>query len=387
MNEEQNNMMTCPKCGEAMRVDARYCMKCGYLNSNNEANKNIQKYINKGNSSNVTTYHVSNGEMKVANMSVSTNVGNTLICFLVNYLVYLLLIGISFYTILGKNVTDWMMVINSPFPLVMVILSVIFLSTYAMESIYIKANKRWWMALIPIYNLFILADITFHKKIYGVITLIPIVGQIFMLVMLYQLGKKFEYNGFLVAILPIIMIPVIGFGYKKYENCDYIREEKEIQRDYKTKKIFLVTMILMIIIGLGLTFYTRIKASAENSKSLRNYYIVYAADKIVATTRDKVNKNLINCNEYVLRDYKGISYVYYPDVGKKTFLLFYHMRDPIEGYVKVDTRGDETKYYVSLTDGTYGFSETLYEDVKFDTVVEYKEVSRTYDPKNECKAF
>ena len=41
----QDYKIYCPKCGNEMNSNSRYCMKCGFLNANNEANQNMQAYI------------------------------------------------------------------------------------------------------------------------------------------------------------------------------------------------------------------------------------------------------------------------------------------------------------------------------------------------------
>ena len=58
------------------------------------------------------------------------------------------------------------------------------------------------------------------------------------------------------------------------------------------------------------------------------------------------------------------------------FLPFYYQREPIEGYVLVDNTSGESKYYVSMTDYTYGFPETLYEDITYKTPTEFTKITK-----------
>ena len=60
------------------------------------------------------------------------------------------------------------------------------------------------------------------------------------------------------------------------------------------------------------------------------------------------------------------------------------MREAISAYVKVEVVNGEEKYYVSMSDGTYGFEETLYEDINSKIVKEYPELIREYDTSLEC---
>jgi len=39
-----NGVMICPKCGEEMKADARFCIHCGYINYDNEKNDFLVKY-------------------------------------------------------------------------------------------------------------------------------------------------------------------------------------------------------------------------------------------------------------------------------------------------------------------------------------------------------
>ena len=41
---ELSGVTNCPKCGSEMKFTDRYCMHCGYINYDNEANKNLAKY-------------------------------------------------------------------------------------------------------------------------------------------------------------------------------------------------------------------------------------------------------------------------------------------------------------------------------------------------------
>ena len=47
MNDDGGYTIYCPKCGAAMSSTARYCMKCGTLNYDHEANKNMLRYLPK----------------------------------------------------------------------------------------------------------------------------------------------------------------------------------------------------------------------------------------------------------------------------------------------------------------------------------------------------
>ena len=159
----------------------------------------------------------------------------------VNYLVYLFFVIMSFVLIVGTRVTDFEMIKNSFFPYAIFSISIIFLFVYSMELVFMKANKKWWYALIPFYCLFILADIAFKKKILGILYFIPFIGQVFFLVTLYVLATKFKYNGILSMIFPIIYIPLMGFGSRLYEGISYVTEDRTLENDYRRKKLFFIS--------------------------------------------------------------------------------------------------------------------------------------------------
>ena len=58
------------------------------------------------------------------------------------------------------------------------------------------------------------------------------------------------------------------------------------------------------------------------------------------------------------------------------------MVDAIEGYVRVEMHLENDKqiykYYVSISDGTYGFAEINIKDLKLDDVVKYEAVDTSF---------
>ena len=75
MNEEKN-IIYCSRCGAEMSDNSRYCMKCGNLNYNHEANKGMRPFIENQADE---TYQVGSGKLAFQNSndtSVHTMVGN-----------------------------------------------------------------------------------------------------------------------------------------------------------------------------------------------------------------------------------------------------------------------------------------------------------------------
>ena len=97
MNEDNGSKIFCSRCGAEMSSNARCCIKCGNLNYNHEANRNIRQYIDK----NGSTYEIGSGNFinnsnnsnnSKALTSVGNNTGNRNFCFFVNFIIYIVLI-------------------------------------------------------------------------------------------------------------------------------------------------------------------------------------------------------------------------------------------------------------------------------------------------------
>lgn len=386
MNNDHDDVLLCPRCGAEMKSDARYCMKCGNLNYNHKDNASLKKYIK----NNKFTYVVGQGNFikndstkkNLIINSLATNTGNKFLCFIINILIFLFIIIMNILPKVNNGEIDFNSLAVSSFPIIIIISSILIIYFYSAELIYMKANKRWWSALVPIYNIMVLADITFDNKYLGLITLIPFIGPIFLLVMFYKLGKQFKYNGFLTAIFFPIMIPIIGFGHNFYRNHNYVKSfndnNQTIERDYKRKRIFLFILIVFLLFGVGLIIYSNISNIKKTSNLLGNSYYVYASKYIVHSTKLKVAQGLITCNGQNSISDDGDYIIHYNEAGKNLGLLFQLSRESIEAYVRIARKDGVNTYYISLSDGTYGFDETLSSDVKLSTVGEFSKINDNY---------
>ena len=173
----------------------------------------------------------------------------------------------------------------------------------------------------------------------------------------------------------------MGFGSRLYDGHNYIDGEKSLEKDYKRKKIFFITILIFFIIGFIFVFWSNILEAKNNAKRLPNYYYVYASHQIVDKTKQLAEENYLKCDDYDYSNDSGIYYVQYGDMGNVAYFPFYYMRDVIEGYVIIDNSGENTKYYISMSDGTYGFDELLIDDVKLKNISEFKQVN--YKNENE----
>lgn len=82
-----------------------------------------------------------------------------------------------------------------------------------------KAGKPGWAALIPIYDVIILAEIAGKPGWWGLLVFVPCVGFIFGILLCIEVAKKFGKDvlfGVLLFLLAPIMFLVLGFGDAKY---------------------------------------------------------------------------------------------------------------------------------------------------------------------------
>jgi len=106
--------------------------------------------------------------------------------------------------------------------LVSLVISLIFIA--GMWKIYSKAGKPGWAAIIPIYNLIVLFEITGKPIWWIILFLIPVVNfiapLIVMILVYITLAERFGRGGGTVVgliLLPFIFVPMLGFGSATYQ--------------------------------------------------------------------------------------------------------------------------------------------------------------------------
>ena len=381
----------CSRCGAEMKSSARYCMKCGNLNPDHPENKSMEKFIPKSQG-----YFVGSGKSIVGTLdpssglilSVANNTGSSKLCFLLTFGIYFIivfLIGLS--TVLGlSNIYD---IIYTNLAVIFLILSIIFIFVYSSERMYMKMNKPWWAALVPFYNYFVLSEAVFNNMFLGFLIFVPIVGNIYMLILYYKLGKSFNKNGVLTALFPLIMIPIIGFGDSLYNNRNYVKNDSKnsLEKDYKFKKISFSFSIFLILISLIDICYVNLGDLIKIASSSGDWYYYYAGNKMYKEVKKQMEDGTyeITCDDVVYKREDGTIYFYYLDVGDEYNLMFSVTRDPIEGYVKVVSLNGERKYYVSVTDGKRGIKEIDADELKVSSASNFKKLDETYISSKRCE--
>lgn len=100
-------------------------------------------------------------------------------------------------------------------------LAIIVLYIAGMWKIFEKAGKPGWAAIVPVYNMIIIAEIVGKPIWWGIVAaLVPCVNIVFSIWLLNLLMKSFGKEVPLWTVLTVffgfVTIPVIGFGDAKY---------------------------------------------------------------------------------------------------------------------------------------------------------------------------
>ena len=386
-----NDKILCPRCQTEMKSNARYCMKCGYLNYNHPENIALKPYM--GKLQEATNYvngqaetRQFQGTRKMHEIRFGSKTGSKSFCFLVNVILYLLFMILSFFLVY-RNYDYLIDLLYSALPYLFLAVTVIFIYVYAIELIFMKMNERWWYAFIPILNIFKLSYRGMGSYWFGLLSFVPGVNLIYFLVLAYKIGKKFGYNGFLFMLFWPVFIPMCGFGTNAYDGITYVTglDNSSIEKEYKLTNVFIICATTVLILCLVLIGYLNRSIFADPLKALDKYYYVYASRAIVNNVKTDIKVRTINCDEGVyLSSEAGDYYFYYPNATYEADLLFGSTRDEIESYVKVVNEGGVSTYYISLTDGKYGIEEKKVNEIGIKDVKEMTELPKNYVGNNNC---
>lgn len=98
-------------------------------------------------------------------------------------------------------------------------LAITALGVIALWFIFSKAGEPGWAAIVPLYNTYILYKITWGNGWLFLLLLIPIANIVIGIITAVYLGQAFKKSGgFIVGLvlLPIVFMPILGFGSSKY---------------------------------------------------------------------------------------------------------------------------------------------------------------------------
>lgn len=127
------------------------------------------------------------------------------------------------------DIMEWIL----RFYIIIIMISMFFSLIFTIFGIklYKKANKKSSEALIPIYNLFVLMQITELPIYYFLLFLFPIFNILLIIRIEYKLYKLFNtsFKFFLgLVFVPFVFVPLLSFGKYKYKRKSIsIKEEEE----------------------------------------------------------------------------------------------------------------------------------------------------------------
>lgn len=109
-------------------------------------------------------------------------------------------------------------VIASIVPILVIVVFVIMIAS--MWRIFTKAGKPGWASIVPIYNIIVMIDIVKMPVWTIILVFIPFVNAVFMLVVIYNLGKVFgKEMGFILGMIFLspIFYPILAWSDAAYQ--------------------------------------------------------------------------------------------------------------------------------------------------------------------------
>ena len=86
-------------------------------------------------------------------------------------------------------------------------------------QVFVKAGREGWEALIPIYNIYVLTQLTAQPWWLVILCFVPLVNLVALAILCIKLsecfGKTWPY-GIGLLIFPFFFYPLLGFGEDRY---------------------------------------------------------------------------------------------------------------------------------------------------------------------------
>ncbi len=109
-----------------------------------------------------------------------------------------------------------------------ILIGVLVFSLISLAKIFKKANRSGISAIIPIYNIIVLLEITNYPKWYILLYFIPGANIIIHLMIMMKLSKLFKKGnafGFGLTFLPFIFFPILAFNDSEYIGINLVAME------------------------------------------------------------------------------------------------------------------------------------------------------------------
>ena len=385
---ENIEMITCKRCGAPMKSNQRYCMKCGYLNYDHPDNQSLLKYKPKNGKKINNVRNIKDNAYEVGQgMGVNTTgfsldeennqyfadkAGNRTLCVVLNVIFYIFLLSmlvILWYFNVPNMLFDW------KFYVAVIILTLFSFYNIAFQFLYMKANKPWWSLFIPFYNIYIFFEIAVDSGVKFLISLIPIVGQIYLIYVYYNLGRQFEKSGLFSLFLFPIFLPVEAFKVDStYKGINYVPHKNKnniltIDKVYKSNKRLMKLFGFVCIVCVAMIVYINYDHIKLFVNTTYNKSFINDSDKVLKEVKKSVETSYYSCsNGLSIRSQNGPIYIPFEDASRDYNIELKRGNNYMYGgYVKIL----DGKYYIAIGDGEKGINET--EDIKNSLVIkDYK---------------
>jgi hypothetical protein len=100
-----------------------------------------------------------------------------------------------------------------------IMLLLVLVMIIALCKVFTKAGEAWWKAIIPVYNLFVLAGISGKPMWWGFLMLVPIVNIPIYFIIHIELARRFGQGvafGLGLALVGFVFFPLLAFGNYEY---------------------------------------------------------------------------------------------------------------------------------------------------------------------------
>lgn len=101
-------------------------------------------------------------------------------------------------------------------------LAVVVFLIVAVWKVFTKAGKPGWASLVPIYNAYVMLVIAGKPGWWLVLMFIPVANLVVGILASIGLAQRFGKGGGFAAgliLLPIVFVPILGFGSAKYQGA------------------------------------------------------------------------------------------------------------------------------------------------------------------------
>ncbi len=378
----EDKIIYCTRCGSPMKSDARYCMKCGNLNYDHPDNKNMVSYAT---DEGKQVYEIGSGlslnNKKVLENSFeqATNTGSEKVFLFINLLWLIFSYGLILFTgftlvISFKNVFY-----------LFVLLSLLNIYVISFEIIFMKANQRWWLVFVPIYNLVILSKIVFDRGWLTILFFVPVVNVLYLLAIFYKLGKLFDKSPIFTMLLSLIYLPVIAFGGSMYKRTLYLndRVKDETEKGHRVNRGILTLILVFLAAGVLGSILVNFPSINVMVKNFDNQKIINIAQRMINKVDRKISQDKFECSDGTKILPNSTHYFVFYDVISDLGLFSLDTKKYV-GYVKVYNNGQGMEYSVSISDGNLGLLETSKDQLSLDKLIQIENVN---DFENNLKCY